>query len=73
MVASDDRLPDQIFTRGNMNNAIKTLSRRHLQKTSSNNCWNINFQQLWNCILQHLLKPDLPNTKRFYKWNKKQI
>jgi len=45
MVASDDRLPHQIFTRGKMNNAIETLSSTHLQlrtklfllKTSSGN------------------------------------
>ena len=81
MVASDDRLPHQIFTRGKMSNAIKTLSSRHLhlrikrylQKTSSSNCWNINIQQLSNRILEQLLKPDLPNTKDFYKWNRRQL
>jgi len=67
MVASDDRLLHQIFTRGKMNNAIKRLSSTHLQlrtkryleKTSgpTSNCWNINIQQLSNCILQHVLKP----------------
>jgi len=64
-----------------MNNAIKTLSSTHLQlrtkcylqKTSSSNCWNINIQQLSNCILQQLLKTGLPNKKRFYKRNRKQI
>jgi len=53
MVASDDRLPHQIFTKGKMNNAVKTLSSTHLQlrtkrflqKTSSSNYWNINIQQ----------------------------
>jgi len=52
-----------------MNNAFKTLSSTHLQlrtkcylqKTSSSNCWNINIQQLSNCILQQLLKTGLPN------------
>jgi len=75
MVASDGWLPHQIFTSGKMNNTVKTLSSTHLQlrtkrypqKTSSSNCWNINIQQVSNCILQQLLKPDLPNTKRFYK------
>jgi len=64
MVASDDRLPHQIFTRGKMNNAIKNLSsahlqlrtKRYLQKTSSNR-WNINIQQLSNRIFQYLSKP----------------
>jgi len=50
MIASDDRLPHQIFTRGKMNNAIETVSSTHfrlrtkrsLQKTSSSNYWNIN-------------------------------
>jgi len=45
MVASDGWLPHQIFTRGKMNNAIKTLTSAHLllrtkhypQKTSSSN------------------------------------
>jgi len=31
MVASDGRLPHQIFTRGKMNNSIETLSSAHLQ------------------------------------------
>jgi len=31
MVVSDDRLPDQTFTRGKMNNAIKTPSSTDLQ------------------------------------------
>jgi len=31
MAASDDRLPHQIFTRGKMDNAIKTQSSTHLQ------------------------------------------
>ena len=31
MVASDDTLPHQIFTRGKMDNLIKTLSSTHLQ------------------------------------------
>jgi len=81
MVASDDRLPHQIFTRGKMNNAIKTLSstqlqlrtKHYLQKTSSSNYWKINIQQLSNPILQQLLTPDLLHTKRFYKWNRKQL
>jgi len=29
--------------------------------------------QLSNNILQQLLKPDLPNTKRLYKGNRKQL
>jgi len=65
-----------------MNNPNKTLSSAHLQlrtkgypqKTSGINYkWTINIQQLFNRILQQLLKPDLPNTKRFYKWNRKQL
>jgi len=31
MVTSDDSLPHQIFTRGKMNNAVKTLSSARLQ------------------------------------------
>jgi len=71
----------QIFTRGKMNNATETLSSTHLQlrtklslqKTSSSNYWNINIQQPSKRILHQLLKPDLQNTKRFYKWNRKQL
>ena len=80
MVASDDRLPHQIFTRGKINNPIKTLNRTHLQlrtkrslqKTGSN-YRDINIQQPSKHISQQLLKPDLPNTKRFYKWNRKPL
>jgi len=65
MVTSDGWLPHQIFPRGKMNNAIKTLSSAHLQlrskrypqKTSDINYWNINILQLSNRILQQLLKP----------------
>jgi len=64
MVTSDGWLPCQIFTRGKMNNAIKTLSsahlqlrsKRYLQETSGINYWNINIQELLNRILQQLLK-----------------
>jgi len=34
MVTSDGWLPHQIFPRGKMNNAIKTLSSAHLQLRS---------------------------------------
>jgi len=65
-----------------MNNAMKKLSSTHwqlrtkwyLQKTiSSSKYWNFNIHELSNRILQQLLKPDMPNKKRFYKKNSKQL
>jgi len=81
MATSDGWLPHQIFTRAKMNNHIKTLSsarlqlrsERYPQRTSGINYWNINIQELSNRIFQQLLKPDLPNIKRFYKCNRKQL
>jgi len=46
---------------------LQLRTKRYLQKTSSSNYWNINIQQPSNRVLQQLLKPDLPNKKRFYK------
>ena len=81
-VFATHRLPHQIFTRGKMNNAIKTDQAAHICNYELNVTFRrqvvatveiSTFNNYRTVYLQRLFKPDLRNTKRFYKLNRQQL